>query len=227
MKICRNVGKVIQNKFVRVQGTLTSANLNNPHPNLKLWSEIPEPPTYPIIGNGYLLFNNESTALHKLYEKLKQTYGNVYKTTFFGDTFLNIHNPEDVKTLLANDGTKPIIPGFDNFTRIRKDHQSEFFGKTRGLISQGDEWYKFRQAVQQDMMRPKSALYYIDEIEEIAVEFTDKVAAEKDEKGNVEIGKFCQEYALDSISCIFVGGRIGALRGSEDGKAMIEKRVYS
>ena len=28
-------------------------------------------------------------------------------------------------------------------------------------IDQGEEWAKFRQAVQQDMMRPSSALYYI------------------------------------------------------------------
>jgi len=32
----------------------------------------------------------------------------------------------------------------------------------------GEEWYEFRQAVQQDMMKISSALHYLSEIQDIA-----------------------------------------------------------
>ena len=99
---------------------------------------------------------------------------------------------------------------------------ADIFGETSGLIAQGEQWYRFRRAVPQDMMRPTSALYYIDDIETVALEFTDKVIAARDEKENVDIGMLCKEFSLDAISCIFLGGKIGALSGSEDAKKLIE-----
>ena len=43
------------------------------------------------------------------------------------------------------------------------------------LLNNSEAWYTVRRQVQQDMMRPKSALYYIAELEEIAVELTVKI----------------------------------------------------
>jgi len=212
---------LVKSQYTRAQVTMASENLNHQLPTPKPWEEVPQPPSYPIIGNSHLLLKKENNTIHKFHGKLKKIYGPLYKTTMIGDTFLNVHSPEDVKTLLSNDGSRPIIPGFDAFIHMRKVHQSKVFGDNSGLISQGEEWYRFRQAVQQDMMKPKSALYYLDEIEQVAVEFTDKVAASRDAQGNVKFGNVCNEFALDSIACIFLGRKIGALAGSEDAKVLI------
>ena len=49
---------------------------------------------------------------------------------------------------------------------------------SKGLITNSEEWYDVRSQVQQDMMRPKSALYYISHLEKIAL----------------DIVEICQEY---------------------------------
>ena len=72
------------------------------------------------------------------------------------------------------------------------------------------------------MMRPKSALYYSREIEDIATELLDKIAGSRDGGGRANISTPCQEFALESIGLIFLGSRLGALQGSEDGRQLIE-----
>ena len=50
-----------------------------------------------------------------------------------------------------------------------------------GLLGQGEDWHSFRVAVQQDLMRPKSALFYINDLEEIMEEVYDKLEETADE----------------------------------------------
>jgi hypothetical protein len=42
------------------------------------------------------------------------------------------------------------------------------FSKTLLYTCTGEEWYEFRQAVQQDMMRFSSALHYVSHIQDLA-----------------------------------------------------------
>ena len=44
-------------------------------------------------------------------------------------------------------------------------------------MGQGEDWHSFRTAVQQDLMRPKSALFYIPDLEQITDEVAAKVEA--------------------------------------------------
>ena len=91
-----------------------------------------------------------------------------------------------------------------------------------GLVSNGEEWYQIRTLVQQDMMRPKSALYYISDLEDIATELVDKIGSLKNTDGIVEPMELVQAYALEAVGCIFMGTRLGALKGTGDGKRLIE-----
>ena len=79
-----------------------------------------------------------------------------------------------------------------------------------------------RSLVQQDMMRPKSALYYIDEMEEIASEVVKIIEEDSDSNHCYEVNKITQEYALESVAYIFLGNRLGVLSGGEDGKRLIQ-----
>ena len=39
------------------------------------------------------------------------------------------------------------------------------------MIEEGEKWHEIRSRVQQDMMRPKSATFYLDKIQDISDEF--------------------------------------------------------
>ena len=72
------------------------------------------------------------------------------------------------------------------------------------------------------MMKPKSALYYIADIEKIALEVMDVVEKEADGSHTLDVVKVCQRYSLESVSVVFLGSRLGALAGEEDGRRLIE-----
>ena len=79
-----------------------------------------------------------------------------------------------------------------------------------------------RTQVQQDMMRPKSALYYIEDLEKIALDVTELIEKESDPSGSLDVIKMCQKYSLEAVAFVFLGSRLGALAGTGDGQRLIE-----
>ena len=53
------------------------------------------------------------------------------------------------------------------------------------------------------MMRPKSALYYIEDLEKIAQDVTELIEKESDPSGTMDVVKLCQKYALEAVANIF------------------------
>ena len=86
-----------------------------------------------------------------------------------------------------------------------------------------EDWYTVRSQVQQDMMRPKSALYYISDLEKIAMDVAEEIIEkETDQNGVMDIIKMCQKFSLESVAYVFLGSRLGALSGTGDGQRLIE-----
>ena len=71
-------------------------------------------------------------------------------------------------------------------------------------------------------MRPKSAMYYTKEMDEIAREVVNIIERDADNDQCYEINKICQQYALETVAYIFLGSRLGTLSGQGDGRRMIE-----
>ena len=62
--------------------------------------------------------------------------------------------------------------------------------------------------MQQDMMRPKSAFFYIDEITEISNDLLNLLDTKQDENGTVEdVTAFTYSWSLESIGAIFLDTR--------------------
>ena len=83
-----------------------------------------------------------------------------------------------------------------------------------GLLGEhGPKWYAMRSQVQKDMMRPKSAHFYIGSMDEIAKEFVQLLSGLRD--GNRDLPDdaltYLHRWALESIARIFLDVRIGAL----------------
>ena len=72
------------------------------------------------------------------------------------------------------------------------------------------------------MMRPKSALYYISDLEKIAQEVTEIIEMESDPSGTLDITSVCKKYSLEAVANIFLGSRLGTLSGEGDGQRLID-----
>ena len=101
--------------------------------NGKPWSEVPEPPGWSLLGNLDQLKKRNINYQHHWHKELKKEYGSIYKIKVFGDTYLHIHDPEDVETLLRNDGKMPIMP-LEQLMELRKEYE-DYFKDTYGINS--------------------------------------------------------------------------------------------
>ena len=85
-----------------------------------------------------------------------------------------------------------------------------------GLLGEhGPSWHELRSSVQQDMMRPKSAYFYMKPLQEISSDLVSILDQVRNGQGELpdETFDFLNRWALEGISRIFLDTRIGALDG--------------
>jgi len=193
--------------------------------DVKSFDDIPSPPGLPIFGHLHLLMKKENAEnMVGFFGGLQAKYGNIVRIKVPGignGNMVVLFKPSDVKSLYSNEERIPKLPGFANFEYLRAVTLKDKY-KTCGLISNKEDWYNVRTLVQQDMMRPKSAMYYTKEMDEIAREVVDIIERDSDSDQCYEINKICQQYALETVAYIFLGSRLGTLSGQGDGRRMIE-----
>ena len=148
-------------------------------------------------------------------EKQFDKLGPIFKFSlpWKGDNIF-VKDPEQIKVVLSNDGKYPIKPDFDAFIYYRNKIRKELFSETGGLLgSHGEEWYKTRSLVQQDMLRSKSALYYINDIEDISEESIEVISNSLDDNSEVEdLLEIVYKWSLESIASIFLGTRLNCIK---------------
>ena len=69
------------------------------------------------------------------------------------------------------------------------------------VFSNGEEWYRLRSAVQQNLMRPKAIEVYLPIVTEIADEFIERVKEIMDDSGHVP--DLRNEISKWNIECKF------------------------
>jgi len=75
-------------------------------------------------------------------------------------------------------------------------------------------------------MRPKSALFYIDDLSELMDHFIAKVESLLDDDRKIkDLARPLHEFALDAIGIMFIGSKLHVLQGSEYGKLVIDKVI--
>ena len=124
-----------------------------------------------------------------------------------GSRLLNSRSASSLKSQSVS------INGIRELSDLEQSYRKDLFTETAGLVaSHGEPWYEVRSKVQQDMMRPKSAMYYINDIEEISQQLVDLMTANVDSEGEVEdIVKHIQCWSLESTAAIFLDTRLGVL----------------
>ena len=72
-------------------------------------------------------------------------------------------------------------------------------------------------------MRPKSAIFYIQDLSAIMEDVIEKIECTKDESNSIDISYIVHEYTLEALAVIFIGTKLGVLQGSTYGLEMISK----
>ena len=149
-------------------------------------SDMPTPPSWPLLGHLPIIMKHK-LHMDQMFQSLREEYGDIYKLDLPGGigTMVVLFRAEDIKKLYKSDGKTPHIQGFEFFEFVRRTTMKDRYTSV-GLVSNGEEWYQVRTLVQQDMMRPKSALYYISDLEDIATELTNKIGSQRNTQGMVE-----------------------------------------
>ena len=162
----------------------------------------------------------DPTEILKILQHQWETHGDLVLIDVpFRDPVVFIFNPDYSERVYRASGSQPIRPGFDalRFTR----NQDEMTQTAKGLLTtQGDDWYQFRSKVQQPMMRPKSALRYAKDLDEIADEFiTEKILTGRDPQTSQVGEQFLEDlykWALESVTCLALNTRLGCLKSGLD-----------
>ena len=194
------------------QAQLENNQVDGEYASAKSYKSIPKVPTLKILRS---MFDSEQkTKLDKVFKEYHDDLGPMFKICVPGNTDrVFINDPEYLRVLLSKEGKNPVEPGFDPLVYYRNEMRKDLFHDTAGLVgSKGEAWYQVRSKVQQDMMRPKSAMFYINDIEEISQQFVELLAANTDSNSEVEdIIQHLYCWSLESIAAIFLDTRLGTL----------------
>ena len=109
-------------------------------------------------------------------------------------------------------------PGFEPYKMIRLIRKDVYGDTTGVLMEDGQRWHEVRSKVQQDLMRPKSATFYLDEISRVSQDFVKFIRAKRDQDTFI-INNFLPEIyrlTLEAICLITIEKRIGCLNPTLD-----------
>ncbi|KAK8738180.1 hypothetical protein OTU49_004087, partial [Cherax quadricarinatus] len=202
------------NTAAAVEGSLELAAARPTH-------EIPGPRVYPIVGTlPEMMFNKsfDARALHKIWADIVKQYGPIVKIQQPGiDNLVALTNPDDCQTLMRATMDNPMRIAFLSLKKIRMETVDDYFEKKGGiLVENGDEWWRVRSRVQKPMMRAKNVTSYLASMDEVVLNFMDRIAAMQEEFGEMPSNFQFELYkwALESVGLVALNRRLGCLEPS-------------
>ncbi|XP_037784537.1 uncharacterized protein LOC119580457 [Penaeus monodon] len=190
-------------------------------------SEMPGPKTYPVIGSlRDMLADFDSKAYHKYYLRACGTYGPTFRVIVPGiGPMVLTTNPDDCEKLLRVTMHNPLRTPMASLKAMRDRAIDDFFEKKGGiLVENGDEWWRVRSRVQTPMMKPKVVGTYLQQMDQVSVEFMDRIAELQAEHGEMpsDFQFELYKWALESVGLVALNRRLGCLNPSihEDSDAL-------
>lgn len=105
-------------------------------------------------------------------------------------------------------------PAFEPYKLMRQARPDIFRGTTGILTEDGEKWHEMRSKVQKDLMRVKSALFYIDALQEVGDDFVDFIRQKRNKNDNVIQNCMPEffKYTYESIALVAMETRLGCLK---------------
>ncbi|KAG7158381.1 probable cytochrome P450 49a1 [Homarus americanus] len=181
-------------------------------------SEVPGPRKYPILGTVPSMLIDDSfksKQLHHYFEKIVKMYGPIVQIhSPFNPPAVIIVNPDDCEIMLRATMENPIRDGFHSLKKIRQNAVDNYFNHKTGLLSEnGEEWWRVRSRVQTSMMKPKNVVSYLPEMDQITLDFMERIAYLQSQHGEMpsDFQNEIYKWALESVGIVALNRRLGCL----------------
>ncbi|KAK8744763.1 hypothetical protein OTU49_000603, partial [Cherax quadricarinatus] len=181
-------------------------------------SEVPGPRVLPFLGTLHsMIFNRSfsSSKIHLYFQKLFEDYGPIVKFVApFTPPMICIANPYDAETVIRATMDNPIRDGFESFKKIRQEAVDNYFENKTGILTEnGEEWWRVRRQVQTSMMKVKEVVAYLPVMDQISLEFMDRIASLQSQFGEMpsDFQNEMYKWALESVGSVALNRRLGCL----------------
>lgn len=177
-----------------------------PMENLKILQEKYDPQ-----GNGLL----------RMSSRLMNPKGDGRILAFF--------DPKDIEIAYKHEGKHPSRGGALAPLVKWRLSRPDIFGETKGvLMEEGEKWHQLRGLVQQDLMRPKSAMQHLDQIQGICQDFLEmlerEMSSSKDGKTVRGLLPHLFNFGFEGSAAIALDKRMGVFRENPHPEVMKQLR---
>ncbi|KAK7072243.1 hypothetical protein SK128_017315 [Halocaridina rubra] len=191
-------------------------------------SEIPGPRIFPIVGSLPAMLLDKAydiKRIHIFWNKLLDIYGPIVKFAIPGfGTMIAMSNPDDCETFSRITMEYPERPPLMSIKKIRLDATEYYDNKTGILLENGEEWKRVRSRVQTPMMKPKNVYAYVEKMDQVALDFMERIVAFQKEYGEMPSTFHTElhKWALESVALVALNRRLGCLEANlpQDSEAM-------
>ncbi|XP_056138451.1 cholesterol side-chain cleavage enzyme, mitochondrial-like [Lampris incognitus] len=157
--------------------------------------------------------------LHRIMVHNFNTFGPIYREKIGYYESVNIINPEDAALLFKAEGYHPKRLRVEPWTSYR-DYRNRKYGV---LLKDGEDWRNNRVILNKEVISPKVQGNFVPLLDEVGQDFVARVYQKIERSGqNKWTADFSHElfkYALESVSSVLYGERLGLMLDSIDPEA--------
>ncbi|KAK7818904.1 hypothetical protein U0070_001107 [Myodes glareolus] len=138
-------------------------------------------------------------------------YGPMWTSALGSHTLVNLASAPLVEQVMRQEGKYPVRDHMEQW-RDHRDHKGLKYGI---FVTQGEQWYHLRQALNQRLLKPAEAALYTDAFNEVIGDFItrlDQVRAESASGDQVpDVAHLLYNLALEAICYVLFEKRVGCL----------------
>ncbi|XP_014595925.1 sterol 26-hydroxylase, mitochondrial isoform X2 [Equus caballus] len=163
---------------------------------------------FQMLGQGYVLYSHELQVLNKA------KYGPIWITHLGLRSYINLASAPLLEQVMRQEGKYPVR----DYMELWKAHR-DLHGLAYGpFTTEGESWYRLRQALNQRLLKPTEAALYTDALNEVIDDFMVRLSQLRAESASgdqvPDIAHHFYHFALEAISYILFEKRIGCLERS-------------
>ncbi|CAJ1056634.1 cholesterol side-chain cleavage enzyme%2C mitochondrial-like [Xyrichtys novacula] len=149
--------------------------------------------------------------LHRIMLQNFNTFGPIYREKIGYYESVNIINPEDAAILFKAEGHYPKRLKVEAWTSYR-DYRNRKYGV---LLKNGEEWRTNRVILNKEVISPKVQENFVPLLEEVGEDFVARVHKKIERSGQnkwtTDLSQELFKYALESVSSVLYGERLGLM----------------